>query len=58
MNYAVITCDAFVAELAEYFKTKEEYHKIRASAYESLLKEFGFEQDQIEVLIRDAKNKL
>jgi len=57
MNYSTITCDAFVAELAEFFKTTEEYHRARACAYESLLRQFGFTNEQIDVLIKDAKNK-
>ena len=57
MNYSTITCDAFVYELAAFFKTKEEYHKLRASAYESLLRQFGFSDEQIETMIKDARNK-
>jgi len=57
MEYTVITADAFVDELAAFFKTNEEYHKLRASAYESLLRQFGFSDEQIETMIKDARNK-
>ena len=57
MNHSNITCDAFVNELAEFFKTNEDYHKIRASAYEFLLRQFGFSDEQIETMIKEARNK-
>lgn len=57
MNYLNITCDAFVESLATFFKTNDQYHQIQASGFERLLRQFGFSDDQIETMIKEARNK-
>ena len=55
MNYGVITVDAFIEELELFFKTHIEYHKVRASAIQSLLEKFGYTDEQIQGFVEQAR---
>ena len=55
MDYLEITRARFVSELTDYYKSPSDFHRLKATAYESLLQDFGYTETDIEKCIAEAK---
>ena len=55
MDYLEITRARFISELTEYYKSPSDFHRLKATAYESLLQDFGYTEQDISECMAKAK---
>lgn len=55
MDYVEITRSRFISELTDYYKSPCDFHRLKATAYESLLQDFGFSETDIAKCMAEAK---
>jgi len=56
MDYVEITRERFISELTEYYKSPSDFHRLKATAYESLLQDFGYTETEIKSCIDIARS--